>query len=40
MGAVSDSPILSYYYCCEDKKESDIKFEQLMDTIQRESLAE
>ena len=38
--AASDYPILSYYYCCEDKKESDLVFEQLMDTIQRESLAE
>ena len=25
--------------CCEDKKESDLKFEKIMDTIQRESLA-
>ena len=34
MGAASaESPAISYYYCCEDKKESDIKFEQLMDTI-------
>ena len=40
MGASSESPAMSYYYCCEDQKESDLKFEKLMDTIQRESLAE